>query len=51
VRRREEARQARVLRERQELPIEKERDGVVERPQLPVGSEPAVMESPGTQLG
>src|SRR5512143_236188 len=51
VRRREEAGQDAVLRERQDLPFRKEREGIVERPQLPVGSEPAVEEPPCAKLG
>jgi hypothetical protein len=50
MRGREEARQARVLREREDLPVGQERDSVVEGPQLPVGGESAVVETPGTQL-
>jgi hypothetical protein len=42
---REEARQSRVLRQRQHAPVLQERVGVVERPQLPVRSEPAVEET------
>jgi hypothetical protein len=50
VRRAEETRQAGVLRQGEQLAIGQEREGVVERPQLPVGSEPAVTEPSRAQL-
>jgi hypothetical protein len=42
MRRSEQARDRGVLREREQAPVLKECMGVIERPQLPVGSEPAV---------
>jgi len=42
MRRSEQARDRRVLREREQAPVLQECMGVIERPQLPVGSEPAV---------
>ena len=51
VRRREQRRQAAVLRQREDLALGEEREGVVQRPQLPVGSKPAVVEPPSAELG
>ena len=51
VRRGEERGQAAVLREGEDLALREEREGVVQRPQLPVGGEPAVVEPPSAELG
>jgi hypothetical protein len=51
MRRGEERRQAAILCEREDLAFGEEREGVVQRPQLPVGSEPAVVEPPSAELG
>ncbi len=50
MRRGEERWQAAVLRQRQDLALGEEREGVLKCPQLPVGSEPAVMETSGAEL-
>jgi hypothetical protein len=50
VGRAEKAWQAGVLREREQLAISEEREGIVDCPQLPVGSEPAVTEPPRAEL-
>jgi hypothetical protein len=51
VRRGEQRRQAAVLGQREDLALGEEREGVVQRPQLPVGGEPAVVEPPSAELG
>ena len=46
----EEARDAAVLGQREQLAIGEERERVIQCPQLPVGGEPAVVEPPGAKL-
>ena len=46
----EEARDAAVLGQREQLAIGEEREGVVQCPQLPIRSEPAVVKPPGAKL-
>ena len=50
MRGREERGQAAVLREGENASFGKERERVVQGPQLPVWSEPAVMETPRAEL-
>jgi hypothetical protein len=50
VRRREQAGQRHVLREREHAPVLQERERIIERPQLPVRSEPAVEEALRAEL-
>jgi hypothetical protein len=50
VRGREERREAAVLRQREDAPFGEKCERVVQRPQLPVRSQPAVMEAPGAKL-